>query len=112
MTDGSLERFIARTDPAGRTVQSLSTGRFLSQHVCEDSHGTAWALGLDTDFHVSLDADLIVLCQFDFVTPLSRSPIWTEAISAAVRTAFRFISRPLPSTFSSIPPRASSTAGM
>lgn len=45
MTDGSIRRFIAKTDPAGRIGQSVNTGRFTTRHVCEAPDGTVWALG-------------------------------------------------------------------
>jgi hypothetical protein len=57
-TDGSNQRFIAKTDAAGRTVQSVQMGRFTTRHVCEAPDGTVWALGFDMDLHNdSPDAD-------------------------------------------------------
>ena len=66
MTDGSGHRFIARTDPSGRSVQSVDTGRFTTRHVCEASDGTVWALGYDLDIHDSSDADRNMLRHYSF----------------------------------------------
>jgi len=66
MTDGSSQRFIAKTDPAGRAVHSVHTGRFTARHVCEAPDGTVWALGFDLDIHDSPDADKNVLRHYSF----------------------------------------------
>src|SRR5271169_5466653 len=93
MTDGSLERFIARTDPAGRTVQSLSTGRFLAYYLCEASDGTVWALGLNDDFHVSRDAKQNILSHFSFERGLLGSYMALDSF-AKVSDFFEQIANP------------------
>jgi hypothetical protein len=65
-TDGSNQRFIAKTDPAGRTMQSVHMGRFTTRHVCEAPDSTIWALGFDMDIHDSPDADENVLRHYSF----------------------------------------------
>lgn len=45
MQDGSLSGFIAKTDLAGNTVQSLATGVFRPEQLCEAADGTIWSLG-------------------------------------------------------------------
>ena len=81
MTDGSSQRFIAETDPAGRIVQSVHTGRFTTRHVCEASDGTVWALGFDLDIHNSLDADKNVLRHYSFEKGLLGSFVSLDSIS-------------------------------
>lgn len=45
MTDGNRKGFIAKTDSAGHTVQSVLTVNFEPDHVCEAADGTVWTLG-------------------------------------------------------------------
>jgi hypothetical protein len=81
MTDGSGQRFIAKTDPAGRTVQSLDTGRFTTRHVCEAPDGTVWALGYDLDIHDSPDADKNILHHYSFEKGLLGTFVSFDSIS-------------------------------
>jgi hypothetical protein len=81
MTAGSGQRFIAKTDPAGRTVQSVDTGRFTTRHVCEAPDGTAWALGYDLDIHDSPDADRNVLRHYSFEKGLLGTFVSFDSIS-------------------------------
>jgi hypothetical protein len=80
-TDGSGQRFIAKTDPAGRTVQSVDTGRFTTRHVCEAPDGTVWALGYDLDIHDSPDADRNVLRHYSFEKGLLGTFVSFDSIS-------------------------------
>lgn len=45
MQDGSLSGFIAKTDLTGNTVQSIATGAFKPEQLCEAPDGTVWSLG-------------------------------------------------------------------
>jgi len=81
MTDGSSQRFIAKIDHAGRTVQSVDTGRFTTRHVCEAPDGTAWALGYDLDIHDSHDADGNVLRHYSFEKGLLGTFVSFDSIS-------------------------------
>src|ERR1700674_283459 len=80
-TDGSNQRFIAKTDPAGRTVQSVHMGRFTTRHVCEAPDGTVWALGYDMGIHDSPDADKNVLRHYSFEKGLLGSSVSLDSIS-------------------------------
>lgn len=94
-TDGSNQRFIAKTDPAGRTVQSVHMGRFTTHHVCEAPDGTVWALGFDMDMHDSPDAGKNVLRHYSFekgllgafvsLVSISKSPDSYLAIGSYLR---------------------------
>jgi hypothetical protein len=81
MNDGSSQRFIAKTDAAGRTVQSLHTGGFNTRQVCEAPDGTVWALGYDLDIHDSPDADKNVLRHYSFEKGLLGSFVSLDSIS-------------------------------
>jgi hypothetical protein len=81
MTDGSSQRFIAKTDPAGRTVQSVHTGRFTTRHVCEAPDGTVWALGFDLHILDSPDADKNVLRHYSFEKGLLGTFVSLDSIS-------------------------------
>jgi hypothetical protein len=94
-TDGSNQRFIAKTDPAGRTVQSVHMGRFTTHHVCEVPDGTVWALGFNMDTHDSPDAGKNVLRHYSFekgllgtfvsLVSISKSPESYLAIGSYLR---------------------------
>src|SRR6266566_4373687 len=69
------------TDPAGRTVQLVDTGRFTTRRVCEASDGTVWALGYDLDIHDSPDADKNVLRHYSFEKGLLGTFVSLDSIS-------------------------------
>ncbi len=82
MTDGSIQRFIAKTDLTGRIVQSLQTGRFLPRQVCEATDGTVWTLGYDSDLCDSPDdADRNVLLHYSFEKGLLERLVTLDSIS-------------------------------
>ena len=81
MTDGSIEGFIAKTDLTGRTIQSLRTGQFSPQQVCEASDGTVWTLGYARDYRDSPDADKNVLRHYGFEKGLLESLVALDSIS-------------------------------
>jgi len=66
MQDGSLSGFIAKTDLAGNTIQSLATGTFKPEKLCEAPDGTVWSLGLTvTDGAVVPDAEVVRHYSFE-----------------------------------------------
>jgi hypothetical protein len=82
MTDGSIQRFIAKTDRTGRIVQSLHTGRFLPRQVCEATDGTVWTLGYDLDLCDSPDnADRNVVRHYSFEKGLLERLVALDSIS-------------------------------
>lgn len=44
-TDGTRQSFLAMTDPAGRTTESVLTSGFEHHRVCEAPDGSVWTLG-------------------------------------------------------------------
>jgi hypothetical protein len=47
MKDGSIQHYVVKTDLAGNTVQTLLTGSFGTERMCEAPDGTIWAVGRD-----------------------------------------------------------------
>jgi hypothetical protein len=45
MQDGSTPGYIAKTDLGGNTIQSVETGAFKPEQICEAPDGTVWSLG-------------------------------------------------------------------
>ena len=45
MQDGSIPGYIAKTDLQGTTIQSVETGAFKPEQICEATDGTVWSLG-------------------------------------------------------------------
>lgn len=45
MQDGSTPGYIAKTDLQGTTIQSVETGAFKPEQICEAPDGTVWSLG-------------------------------------------------------------------
>jgi hypothetical protein len=56
--DGHRERFIAKTDPAGRTTSWFATPGFLASRACEAPDGTVWLLGYEQRSDDSAGADV------------------------------------------------------
>jgi hypothetical protein len=82
MTDGSIQRFIAKTDLTGRIVQSLHAGRFLPRQVCEATDGTVWTLGYDLDLCDSPDdADRNAVRHYTFEKGLLERLVVLDSIS-------------------------------
>ena len=86
MTDGSIQRFIAKTDLTGRTVQSVHTGQFLPRQVCEATDGTVWTLGYPLDYRDSADADKNILRHYSFEKGLLESFVTLDSISKSADT--------------------------
>ena len=94
MTDGSIQRFIAKADLTGRIVQSLHTGRYLPRQVCEATDGIVWTLGYDFDHWDSPDdADRNVLRHYSFEKGLFERLVALDSISksseAILNASFR-----------------------
>lgn len=81
MTDGSIQRFIAKTDLTGGTIQSLRTGQFSPHQVCEATDGTVWTLGYALDYRDSPDADKNVLRHYSFERGLLEGFVALDSIS-------------------------------
>jgi len=99
MKDGSGQRFIVKSDPSGRTMQSVRIGDFYPRQVCEAADGTVWVLGYksnyryDPNYSDSPDADKNVLQHYSFEKGLLGSFVSLDSISKA-RDASLQISTP------------------
>ncbi len=81
MSDGSRQRFIVKSDPSGRTMQSVRIGDFYPHQVCEAADGTVWVLGFESNDHVAAEADNNVLRHYSFEKGLLGSFVSLDSIS-------------------------------
>jgi hypothetical protein len=86
MQDGSIQHFLVRTDLNGNTVQTLQTGTFLAEQICEASDGTVWSLGKDENSDGNGAADTDVLRQYSFEKGLLHGFLPEDSVSAVVRS--------------------------
>ncbi len=92
LADGSIQRFIAKTDATRRPVQSVDTGRFVAHQVCEASDSTVWALGRDLGFHHSPEADPNVLRHYSFEKGLLGTFISLDSIAGFPDSIMQIVS--------------------
>jgi hypothetical protein len=87
MTDGSSQRFIAKSDPSGRIVQSVRIGGdFYPHEVCEAGDDTVWILDespcrYDLDYRYVSDDEKNVLRHYSFEKGLLGSFVSLDSIS-------------------------------
>ena len=81
MTDGSIQRFVAKTDLTGRTVQSVRLGDFYPRQVCEGTEGTVWVLGFESNYGYSADANRDLLRHYSFEKGFLNSFVSLDSIS-------------------------------
>jgi hypothetical protein len=84
LKDGSTPGYIAKTDLAGTTVQSLLTGSFKPEQICEAPDGTIWSLGKSVSPNDGQEHDTNVLRHFSFEKGLLHSFLPETSVSAAV----------------------------
>jgi len=82
-TDGNRHDFIAKTDSAGRTVQSLRTEGFAAEVLCEADDFSVWALGVDWD------ADEIVVQRYSFEKGLTARFVAVEEPAENIDTGLK-----------------------
>lgn len=64
--DGSVRKFIAKTDPVGHVAQLITmSGPFSPRQICESPDGGLWVLGYNADYRESPDADKNVLRHYN-----------------------------------------------
>jgi hypothetical protein len=100
LQDGSVQRYIVKTDMAGNTVQTLLTGPFETEHLCEAQDGTVWSLGQDIKdgkaqresevlHHYSFEKGLLhsylPLVSVEAVVPPRSKVPWFEPTDTSVR---------------------------
>ena len=86
MRDGSIQGFIVKTDLAGTTVQTVITGSFMPEQICEAPDGTIWSLGkiLSEDDGQQRNTD--VVRQYGFEKGLLHSFLPEDTVKAVVRS--------------------------
>lgn len=79
LLDGSVQRFIAKTDLRGNTAKTVFTGSFASEQICEAEDGTVWSLG---DIISPEGTSTDVLRQFSFEKGMLRSYLPRKSVQA------------------------------
>lgn len=84
--DGSVQRYIVKTDPAGNTVQTLMTGSFETEQMCEAQDGTIWSLGKTVGQDDAHRDDTNVLRHYSFEKGLLHSYLPQITVEAMVQS--------------------------
>jgi hypothetical protein len=84
MQDGSIQHFLVKTDLNGITVQTLQTGPFLAEQICEAPDGTVWSLGKEAGSDGNWALDTNVLRQYSFEKGLLHGFLPEDSVSAVV----------------------------
>jgi hypothetical protein len=86
MQNGSIQHYIAKTDLAGNTVQTVRTGPFSSEQICEAPDGTVWSLGRTLSPDDGQPHDTSDLRHYSFEKGLLHSFLPEDSVSAVVRS--------------------------
>lgn len=84
---GSISGFIAKTDLAGNTVQSVATGTFHPEQLCEAPDGTVWSLGKAFSNDGAPVPDTEVVRQYDFEKGLLHSFLPLTTVRAVLNSS-------------------------
>jgi hypothetical protein len=99
MSDGSSQRFIVKSDPTGRVVQSVKIADFYTRQVCEATDSTVWVLGYETTYRYDpnyrdvSDEERNVLRHYSFEKGLLGSFVSLGSISKSRNVSMQ-VSRP------------------
>jgi hypothetical protein len=85
MHDGSIKGYIVKTDLAGRTVQTLLTGSFMPEQICEAPDGTIWSLGKSVNEDEG-QHNTDVVRQYGFEKGLLHTFLPEDTVKAVVRS--------------------------
>jgi len=86
MQDGSTQGYIAKTDLGGTTVQTVVTGTFKPEQICEAPDGTIWSLGQSASPSDGEEPNTDVLRHFSFEKGLQHSFLPRETVKAVSRS--------------------------
>ncbi len=86
MQDGSSPGYIVKTDLAGTTVQSLLTGSFMPEQICEAPDGTVWSLGRTLDPNDGQQHSTDILRRYSFEKGLLHSFLSEETAKAVLHS--------------------------
>jgi hypothetical protein len=84
MQDGSVQGYIAKTDLAGTTIQTLLTGPFRPNQICEAPDGTIWSLGRSLNPNDGKEHDTRVLRHYSFENGSLHSFLPQSTVAAPV----------------------------
>ena len=87
LKDGSTPGYIAKTDLAGTTVQSVLTGSFKPAQICEAPDGTIWSLGHSLSPNDGEEHDTNILRHYSFEKGLLHGFLPEETVKAVVRSS-------------------------
>jgi len=87
MQDGSIQGYIVKTDLAGTTAQTLLTGSFMPEQICEAPDDTIWSLGKASSPNDGLQHDDRVLRHFGFGKGQLHAFLPEDTVAAPVRSA-------------------------
>lgn len=86
MQDGSMQGYIAKTDLAETTIQTLLTGSFRPEQICEAPDGTIWSLGRSLDPNDGKEHDTRVLRHYSFENGGLHSFLPQNTVEAPLRS--------------------------
>ena len=86
MQDGSISGFIVKTDLAGNTIQSIATGTFHPEQLCEAPDATVWSLGKAVNASAPVP-DAEVVRQYDFEKGLLHSFLPENTVRAVLNSS-------------------------
>jgi hypothetical protein len=84
LQDGFVQSYIVKTDLAGNTVQTLMTGLFGTEHLCEAPDGTIWSLGSNVSQENGQENNTDVLRHYSFEKGLLHSYLPQVTVEAVV----------------------------
>jgi hypothetical protein len=84
LRDGSIQRYIVKTDLAGNTVQTLMTGSSGTAQMCEAQDGTIWSLGTTVSQENGQENNTNVLRHYSFEKGLLHSYLPLVTVEAVV----------------------------
>jgi hypothetical protein len=82
LKDGSTPGYIAKTDLRGNTVQSVLTGSFKPEQICEAPDGTIWSLGQNLRPHDGEEHDTSVVRHYSFEKGLLHGYLAEDTVKA------------------------------
>jgi len=86
MQDKSIQHYLVKTDLDGATIQTLLTGSFASEQICEAPEGTVWSLGKSVEPDGTPQHDVGVLQHFSLEKGLLHSFLPVGTVEALVRS--------------------------
>lgn len=82
LQNGTSPGYVAKTDAQGNTIQSVYTGHFKPEQICEAPDGTVWSLGkaVGSDGLSTSDSDTDVVRHYSFEKGLLHSFLPEETV--------------------------------